>query len=90
MIFFWLYDKLPERNTNGMKRVIFCTCLFSSVNLSVIILFYYRQTKTYRRMIYQRSIFIYNFIDKLIANRMMIQIPTENCVGKYKNSGSEK
>jgi hypothetical protein len=37
-------------------------------------------------MIYQRSIFIYNFIDKLIANRMMIQIPTENCVGKYKNS----
>ena len=41
-------------------------------------------------MIYQQSIFIYNFIDKLIANRMIIQIPTENFVGKYKNSGSEK
>jgi hypothetical protein len=34
------------------------------------------------------NIFVCNFIGKLIAKGMIVQIPTENSVSKYKNSGS--
>jgi hypothetical protein len=60
----------------------------SLVNSSVIILFYYQQTKNYQRKIHRQSIFVGNFIGKLITNGMIIQIPTENSVGKSKDCGS--
>jgi hypothetical protein len=34
------------------------------------------------------SIFVYDFVGKLIANGIIVQILTENSIGKYKNSGS--
>jgi amino acid transporter len=61
---------------------------FSLVNSSVIILFYYQQTKNYQWKIHRQSIFVGNFIGKLITNGMVIQIPTENSVGKSKDCGS--
>jgi hypothetical protein len=61
---------------------------FPSVNLSVIILFYYQQTKNYQRKIHRQSISVGNFIGKLITNEMIVQIPTENSVGKSKDCGS--
>jgi hypothetical protein len=39
-------------------------------------------------MIHRRSIFIGDFVGKLITNEMIVQIPTENSVGKYKDCGS--
>jgi hypothetical protein len=55
---------------------------FPSINPSVIIFFYYRQK------IHQRSIFVGDFVGKLITNEMIVQIPTKNSVDKYKDYGS--
>jgi hypothetical protein len=71
-----------------MKRIIFFSLFFPSVNTSVIIFCYYR--RTYRQIKnYRRSIFICDSVGKLIANEMIVQISTENSVGKYKNSGND-
>jgi len=62
--------------------------------LSVIIFFYYqrtyRRTKNYRHKIHRRSIFVGDFVGKLITNGMIVQIPTKNSVGQSKDCGSEK
>jgi len=38
---------------------------------------------------YRRNISVGDFIGKLITNEMIVQIPTEKSVGKYKDSGSD-
>jgi small basic protein len=45
-------------------------------------------TKNYRWKIYRRSIFVSDFVSKLVTNIMIVQIPTENSVDKYKDCGS--
>ena len=72
-----------------MKQVIFFCSPFPSVNPSVIIFFYYQQTKNYQRKIYRRSISVGDSVGKLITNGMVVQIPTENSVGKSKDCGSD-
>jgi len=66
--------------------------IFLLVNPSVIIYFYYqrtyRQTKNYRRKIHRRNISVGDIIGKLITNGLIVQIPTEKSVGKYKECGS--
>jgi hypothetical protein len=66
---------------------------FSSVNPSIIIFFYFQQiyqwTKNYRRKIQQQSIYVSDFVGKLITNKMIVQIPTENSIDKYKDCDSE-
>jgi hypothetical protein len=46
--------------------------------------------KNYRRTIHRQSIFICDSIGELITNGMIVQIPIENSIGKYKNSGGDK
>ena len=47
------------------------------------------EKKNYRQKIHQRSISVGDFVGKLSTNGMIVQIPTENSVGKYKDYGSE-
>jgi len=49
----------------------------------------YRRTKNYRRKIHRQSISVSDFVGKLITNGMIMQIPTENSIGKSKNCGSD-
>jgi hypothetical protein len=70
-----------------MKRIIFFYAPLPSVNPSVIIFFYYQ--RTYRRKIHRQSIFVGDFVGKLITNGMIVQIPTKNSVCKSKDYGSE-
>jgi hypothetical protein len=65
----------------------FCL-IFLSVNPLVIILFFYQRTKNYRQNIYQWSVSVDDFVGKLITNGMIVQIPTENSIGKSKDCGS--
>jgi len=71
-----------------MKRIIFFCTPFLSVNPSVIIFFYYEWSKNYRRKIHRQSIFVGDFVGKLITNEMIVQIPMENSVSKSKDCGS--
>jgi hypothetical protein len=75
-----------ERYTDGMKRVFFFT------RPSLIIFFYYqriyRWTKNYRWKIHRRRIFVGDFVGKLIANRIIVQISIKNSVGKFKDCNS--
>ena len=89
MIFFLLYDKLPKGNTDGMKWVIFLRAFHISKSIGNNIFFIIDKQKNYRRKIHQLSIFIYDSVGKLIVNGMIVQKPTKNFVGKYKNSSSE-
>jgi amino acid transporter len=71
-----------------MKRIIFFCTPFLSVNPSVIIFFYYEWSKNYRRKIHRQSIFVGDFVGKLITNGMIVQIPMKNSVSKSKDCGS--
>jgi hypothetical protein len=72
-----------------MKRIIFFFCApFPSVNPSVIIFFYYQRTKNYRWKIHRRRILVGDFVGKLIANRIIVQISIKNSVGKFKDCDS--
>ena len=64
-----------------------------SVNPSIITFFFITngltdRQKNYQQKIHRLNIFVYDFIGKLITNRMVVQILMENSVSKYKNSGS--
>jgi hypothetical protein len=65
---------------------------FLSVNPSVIIFFYYqwtyRQKNNHRWKIHRQSIFISDFVTKLITNRIIIQILMKNSVDKFKDCDS--
>jgi hypothetical protein len=63
--------------------------LFLSINPLIIIFYYYQRIKNYRWKIHQQNIFICDSIDKLITDRMIVQIPTKNSIGKYKDCGSD-
>ena len=71
-----------------MKLVIFFYASFPSVNPSVIIIFITNGLAD-EKIKYRRSIFIGDFVGKLITNGMIVQIPTENSFSKYKDCGSE-
>jgi len=75
-----------------MKRVIFFLLAFfvsKSIGNNIFLLpTDLSWTKNYRRKIHRRSIFVGDFVGKLITNGMVVQIPTENSVGKSKDCGS--
>jgi hypothetical protein len=59
-----------------------------STSIGNNIFFYYQRPKNYRRKIHRQSIFVGDFVGKLITNGMIVQIPMENSVGKSKDCGS--
>jgi hypothetical protein len=75
-----------------MKQVIFFCSLFSSINPSVIKNFLLQTDlptdKKLPTQIHRQSIFVGDFVGKLITNGMIVQIPTENSFGKSKDCGS--
>ena len=56
--------------------------------IGVIWQFFEKFRLNYRRKIHRRSISVGDFVDKLITNRMIVQILTGNSVSKYKDCGS--
>jgi hypothetical protein len=77
---------------NYRRNEIFFCLLFPLVNPSVIIFFYYqriyRWTKNYQRKIHRQRLFIGDFVGNFFTNGMVVQLPTENSVGKSKDCGS--
>ena len=77
-----------------MKRINFFCALFLLVNPSIIIFFLLPTDLLTNKKLPMKnspteSIAVDDFIDKLITNGMIIQIPTKTFVGKYKDCGSD-
>jgi hypothetical protein len=80
------------RGNYRRNEIVFFCLLFSLVNPSVIIFFYYqrtyRRTKNYQRKIHRWRLSIGDFVSDFFTNEMVVQILTENFVGKSKDFGS--
>ena len=81
-----------EGNTDGMKRVNFFLLAFSvskSIGNNIFLLpTDLPSDKKLPTQDSRQSISVGDFVGKLITNRMIVQIPTENSVGKSKDCGS--
>jgi hypothetical protein len=76
-VFFW---GKYRRNEAGN----FFHAFFVSISIGNNI-FYYQRIKNYRQKIHRWSIFICDFVGKLITNEIIVQIPMKNSISKYKD-----
>jgi hypothetical protein len=79
------------RGNYRRNEIFFLLIFFVSRSISNNFFYYqrtYRQTKKYRQKIHRRRLSIGDFIGNCFTNEMVVQIPTENSIGKSKDCGS--